>query len=367
MARSSISLLFILLATFGCKTTETAQPEKPSAKAKSTAKPTSVKAASSKSKAKEPEHAADEKADAHKADAHKSEAHERPELPQKYVVPFAWEASRDEPLSQARGFLKEILGDNRIYMEHGSAFFAAFAEAQKPRATVVTCSDSRVHTTAFDVTPENDDFMIRNIGNQLANGLGSVEYGVEHLQTPVLMVLGHTGCGAVKAAMGDISGLAEPIRHELEPLHVSRAKAGATPEAAWAEAVVENVRSQVSFALEHFGERVQQGKLTVVGAVYDFRNDLGNGAGKLTVVDVNGNSESERMEAFVQAVETDPMTGKKGARRSGRKADVESPEMSTALKRVILQAREMQSDGKAAGAATEPKNLPAKLHSANEH
>lgn len=222
--------------------------------------------------------------------------------PGKFIVPFAWEAAKDEPLALTRQFMADVLTDNQEYMEHGDKFFAAFADKQTPRATVLTCADSRVHTTAWDVTPENDDFVIRNIGNQVENAAGSVEYGIEHLRTPLLLVIGHTGCGAVKAAMGDISKLSAPIQKELEHIHLPKAAPGKTPESAWAEAVIANVNNQVETALKHFGRDVQGGQLTVVGAVYDFRNDLLQGAGKLTVVNVNGNSERERMIAFVEAI-----------------------------------------------------------------
>ena len=225
-----------------------------------------------------------------------------PSDPGKFIVPFAWEAAKDEPLALTRQFLADVLTDNQQYMEHGDKFFAAFADKQTPRATVLTCADSRVHTTAWDVTPENDDFVIRNIGNQVENAEGSVEYGIEHLRTPLLLVIGHTGCGAVKAAMGDTSKLSAPIQKELEHIHLPKPTPGKTPESAWAEAVIANVNNQVETALKHFGRDVQAGQLTVVGAVYDFRNDLLQGAGKLTIVNVNGNSEPGRMNAFVEAV-----------------------------------------------------------------
>ncbi len=231
-----------------------------------------------------------EKADAQQAD------------PGKFIVPFAWEAAKDEPLAQTRAFLSDVITDNQAYMEHGDKFFAAFADKQTPRATVITCADSRVHTTAWDVTPENDDFVVRNIGNQVENAEGSIEYGIDHLRTPLLLVIGHTGCGAVKAAMGDTSKLSVPIQKELEHIRLPKPGPGKTPEAAWAEAVIANVNNQVEIALKHFGKDVQAGQLTVVGAVYDFRNDLLQGAGKLSIVNVNGNSEPERMTAFVDAV-----------------------------------------------------------------
>jgi carbonic anhydrase len=240
-----------------------------------------------------------------------------PELqdPGKIIVPFAWDAAKDEPLAQTRSFLSEVFADNQDYMEHGDKFFAAFADKQTPRATVLTCADSRVHTPAWDVTPENDDFMIRNIGNQVENAEGSVEYGIEHLRTPLLLVIGHTGCGAVKAAMGDTSKLSAPIQAELGHIHVPKPAPGKSPEAAWAEAVVVNVNNQVETALKQFGKQVQAGELTVVGAVYDFRNDLMQGAGKLSIVNVNGNSEAERMTAFVDAI-----SGKKEAEgKDGKK------------------------------------------------
>lgn len=237
--------------------------------------------------------------------ARKLESKKAPEVeaePEKFVVPFAWEAAKDEPLALTRAFLREAIEDNHHYMERGDKFFAAFADKQSPRATVVTCADSRVHTQAWDLTPENDDFTIRDIGNQVENVEGSVEYGIEHLHTPLLLVIGHTGCGAVKAAMGDISKLAEPIRQELEHLRVPKSDPSKSADDAWADAVIANVNNQVTVSLKRFARDVHEGTLTIVGAVYDFRDDLRQGAGKLVVVNVNGNADTERMRSFVEAI-----------------------------------------------------------------
>jgi carbonic anhydrase len=231
------------------------------------------------------------------------------ESPQKYVVPFAWDNSKAEPLALTRSFLKEAFEDNKTYMGHGSKFFSAFANAERPRATVVTCSDSRVQPQAWDETSENDDYTVRNFGNQLAGDEGSIEYGVEHLNTPLLLIIGHTGCGAVKAASSDTSKLSKPLQAQLRTLHIPRASAGKNDNQAWAEGVVANVHNQVAAALKRYGKRVQSGALTVVGAVFDFRDDLGQGAGKMVIVDVNGDGQAERMEAFVAAVNDSPRDG----------------------------------------------------------
>lgn len=223
----------------------------------------------------------------------------------KFDIPFAWESSKEEPLAKTRTFLSDALADNQSYQSKGSKFFAELKKDQTPRATVVTCSDSRVQTNAWDATPENDDFVIRNIGNQVANAHGSVEYGVEHLDTPVLIIIGHTGCGAVKAALSGIDKLQSPIKKELEPLKLEKHE-GDVDDAVWAKAVAENVNNQVKFAIKHFGVRIREGKLTVVGAVYDFRNDNKHGAGKLQIVNVNGNEEPKRMLAFEKALAPAP-------------------------------------------------------------
>jgi carbonic anhydrase len=163
---------------------------------------------------------------------------------------------------------------------------------------VVTCADSRVHSHAFDATPDGDLFMVRNIGNQIATAEGSVEYGVNHLHTPVLLIVGHSACGAIKAAAGDYSGESGPIRNELDTLQVPKGEAGIN-------SVVLNVNNQVKRAMAKFEEKVISGELTIVGAVYDFRDDLKQGQGKLVIVNVNGETDAKKLAQLeiVQATE----------------------------------------------------------------
>lgn len=73
---------------------------------------------------------------------------------------------------------------------------------QHPYAVVITCSDSRVIPEAIFMTGLGDLFVIRVAGNVISDHvLGSIEYAVEHLGTNLVVVLGHTGCGAVNAAL----------------------------------------------------------------------------------------------------------------------------------------------------------------------
>lgn len=191
--------------------------------------------------------------------------------------------------SGAKDILREINQSNRNFMRtHGPAHFAHFADSQHPRATVVTCSDSRVHTHALDATPDGDLFMVRNIGNQIATAEGSVEYGVHHLHTPLLLIVGHVACGAIKAASGDYSKESPTIQRELDTIQIPKGDAGLN-------SIKLNINNQVRLAMSKFEEDVIAGRLTVIGAVYDFKNEMRQGMGKLNIVNVNGETNGAKI------------------------------------------------------------------------
>ena len=91
-------------------------------------------------------------------------------------------------------------------------------EGQNPFAIIITCADSRVIPEAVFQCGIGDLFVIRVAGNVIgSHELGSIEYAAEHLGTRLIMVLGHTGCGAVAAALkgeqdGHIRFLTDEIR-----------------------------------------------------------------------------------------------------------------------------------------------------------
>ena len=188
-----------------------------------------------------------------------------------------------------------MLAANSNYMKrNNSAYFDKFASKQTPRATVVTCADSRVQSNAFHGDAVNDLFMVRNIGNQLATSEGSIEYGVRHLNTPLLMFVGHAVCGAVAAASGDFSKLERPIQKELLTINIPK---GINVN----EGALMNVNNQVDAAMLKFGGEVESGKLAVIGAFYDFRNDFKQGKGKLIITNINGETDPAKLAALTKA------------------------------------------------------------------
>lgn len=196
----------------------------------------------------------------------------------------------------ARAFIKEIMADDNAYIAaKGPAFFQELAKGQHPRATVVTCSDSRVHTNMLDRTPEGDLFMIRNIGNQISTAKGSVEYGINHLGSSLLLIIGHSSCGAIKGAMGDYSKLEPSIKKELDTIKVPSKNANDHKEVI--VSVQTNVNNQVAAATEEWKEEIKAGYLLVIGAVYDFDDDMKQGLGKLNLINVNGQTDAAKMQA----------------------------------------------------------------------
>ncbi len=79
---------------------------------------------------------------------------------------------------------------------------AALKDEQNPFAVIITCSDSRVSPEIYFDQKLGDIFVIRNAGDIVdATTLGSIEYAVEHLAVPLVVVVGHSKCGAVTAAV----------------------------------------------------------------------------------------------------------------------------------------------------------------------
>ena len=212
----------------------------------------------------------------------------------------------------AKAMLKNVVQDNQRFVQnHKADHFSPFQGSQHPRATVITCSDSRVHTHALDASPDGDLFVIRNIGNQISTAEGSVEYGVHHLHTPLLLIVGHVACGAIHAAASDYSRESGPIRNELDTIQIPKGEGGLS-------SVKLNVNNQVRQAMNKFEEEVLKGTLTVVGAVYDFRNEMGKGQGKLNVINVNGETDQARIARLdlMQGLDAPPSKPGRASRRA---------------------------------------------------
>ncbi len=147
------------------------------------------------------------------------------------------------------------------------------AKGQRPFATVVCCSDSRVPPELIFDQGFGRLFVVRTAGHTLDEaGLGSVEYGAEHLHIPLIVVLGHENCGAVKAAVengqasGAVKAVVDKIKRSLDRL--------SSPADVYEECANENIRTTVAeiSANPAVGRLIVEGGLRVVGAKYSLRS-----------------------------------------------------------------------------------------------
>ncbi|MCL2117453.1 MAG: carbonic anhydrase [Planctomycetaceae bacterium] len=152
---------------------------------------------------------------------------------------------------------------------------------QRPIATFLSCSDSRVPLEIIFDQTIGDLFSIRIVGNICRDSqLGSIEFGVKYLETPLCVVLGHTQCGAVTAACTG-QGLEENIQSLMHSIHpaVERAQTltGQTGSEIIEVCCVENVFVQIETMLSKSSvlrDAARQGDLTILGAVYDIETGL---------------------------------------------------------------------------------------------
>ena len=174
--------------------------------------------------------------------------------------------------------LQKLVDGNQRFIQHqpqypdqSAARLQEVAQAQHPFATILSCADSRVPAELLFDQGIGDLFDVRIAGNiATPEAIGSIEYAVTLLNTPLLMVLGHERCGAVTAAVkneplpGDIGTFVKAILPAVKRVKDQ-------PGDAVDNAVVANVRYQIEQLQRSplLTERLRSGKLKIVGGRYD--------------------------------------------------------------------------------------------------
>lgn len=148
------------------------------------------------------------------------------------------------------------------------------ANGQHPRTIILTCSDSRVAPEIIFSKTLGELFVVRNAGNVIDSvALGSIEYAAEHLHSSILLVLGHTKCGAVTAAC---SGRTESpyinsIISNIEPAVAEAKHEHKSGDELIEAAAIENVQRQIRNVMKSkiIEELVESGKLKIIGGIYN--------------------------------------------------------------------------------------------------
>lgn len=183
----------------------------------------------------------------------------------------------DQALELLRQGNRDFLADRPFDADIGNRRRLELAKGQAPFAAYLSCSDSRVPPEVLFGRGLGELFIVRNAGNTIDTAaLGSIEFAVGVLGVPLVVVMGHEACGAVKAAMdvveknatfpGSIGTMIEPI---VPAVLASRGRPGDRTE----QAIRANVSRQVE-RLRTAAEPIlldpqRTGRVKVVGAYYD--------------------------------------------------------------------------------------------------
>lgn len=183
--------------------------------------------------------------------------------------------------AQALDLLKKgnarFVGGHTRFLTMQNDILQDLAKGQQPYATILGCSDSRVPPELVFDASFGELFVLRVAGNVLGPSiLGTLQYAASHLRTPLFVVLGHSGCGALKAAIdakfrgaeheSRIEVLLEDILPALDDLDVKQ-----SPDDMLHAAVEANVRYTVQKLLQasEVQEYIREDQMMSIGAVYD--------------------------------------------------------------------------------------------------
>ena len=203
--------------------------------------------------------------------------------PSRAIGGVAFAAEGEEVHVSPDDALKMLLDGNARYVAAKAEHPAQSAErrmevakGQHPFAAILGCADSRVPPELLFDRGLGDLFVVRVAGNIADDAaIGSIEYAVEHLHAPLVMVLGHEKCGAVQAAvdtfdqMGEAPGHLGALTKPIQPAVAQAKTRGGDLLDAAIIANVANVTAQLKMSEPLLAHMLHDEQINVVGARYD--------------------------------------------------------------------------------------------------
>ena len=170
---------------------------------------------------------------------------------------------------------KRLVDGNTLFMRSvDPRHLKQLATGQHPFYAILACSDSRVDPARIFSLDLGDAFVVRSVGNTVADAvaLGSLEYAVEHLHVKGIIVLGHTGCGAVRAAVSPDGSEPARLRAVLKDIEKAKYRLPADQQNDLNRIAENNVRLQLK-AIEGgstiISRKLLDGSVHMFGAIYD--------------------------------------------------------------------------------------------------
>ena len=184
-------------------------------------------------------------------------------------------SSSDEALQILKEGNARFATDKSVLRNINAERRESLKNGQNPYAVIVSCSDSRVTPTTVFNAGLGELFDIRLAGNVVDDDeLGSIEYAVEHLNTPLIVVMGHQSCGAVTATYNEVVK-GEKVSGNMESF-VKKITPSVNKNGTIDDAIHTNIDMVVKEISEDKGIKtlIDQGKVKVVGAYYDLNGNV---------------------------------------------------------------------------------------------
>jgi carbonic anhydrase len=183
---------------------------------------------------------------------------------------------------------RRYASNQTVHPDRGAERRAALSEKQEPFATIVGCADSRVPAEFVFDRGLGDLFVVRTAGHIVDEVvLATIEFGAIELGIPLIFVLGHEGCGAVKAALNanegaEVSDHAQPLIKAIMPAIRKTKSLSGDPVGNAVRANIELTLDRLKLS-ESLAPDLRNGKIKIVGGLYD----LDTGVVEVTVTDSN--------------------------------------------------------------------------------
>lgn len=178
----------------------------------------------------------------------------------------------DEVLQKLKEGNKRFVTGKLEHPNHCEESRSGLVAGQEPIATVLTCADSRVPPVDIFDQGLGDLFVVRVAGNVIGDhSLGSIEYAVQHLHTPLVIVMGHASCGAVGAVAsgatlgGHIATLGPAIQTAIK--NIKDVEGDLVNNAS--KELAKLISKRIAESEPIVAELVEEGKVKVVPAYYD--------------------------------------------------------------------------------------------------
>lgn len=200
------------------------------------------------------------------------------------------EAYTNDPLKNLKSGNERFLNGKSAHLHQDSVRLKELIKGQNPQVVIVSCSDSRATPEIVFDQGLGDIFTIRTAGNVMSDyEEGSIEYAVEHAGSKLIVVMGHTHCGAIHAmkemaddeeAPGHIESIVKSIKEEIEQKDIK----GLSKDSIEYYSTIANIEHGVKQLRESkpiLNEKFEDGDIAIVGAIYDIET------GKVSFLDID--------------------------------------------------------------------------------